>query len=227
MKMKPKRHELNEPAYRLTHDVGRFERYEPGYYADLWIEGPAAPAKEASASNPILYRGYPPIVETVDFPVTNNLGTVMSRQMLDALKSAGEFPHTETPVVIVDTRLQRDDWYDARGNLRAGIAIQGYVAVRLNEHLDIFDYDRSKYTHNPNFPDYIGDVDEYVFKPSKEGLPPLFQIKGEAAKLFVSQTARSALKDAKITGIKYISLKGIKRGEGMFVDVATPIPAEE
>jgi hypothetical protein len=95
-----------------------------------------------------------------------------------------------------------------------------YCVIQLLERLDIFDFERSKYTHDPDFPASIGDVDEYVLNiPRGGGGPPIFHIKGEAVKVFISHAARMALKKAGVTGVGYTSLKGIKGGKGMFVDI--------
>jgi hypothetical protein len=223
--------QLKEPAYRLTRDVERFSYYEPDYYADLWVENVPVEIhhkifgeKPVDAPRPVLYSGYPPIVEPLDFPVTDNNWTIMSRRMIDALKSAGEFEHVEFPVVVADSRVPRREWFDAKGRLRRQFTNRNFAAIQLTGHLDIFDFERSKYRHNANFPAYIGTVEEFVFKLPEKGLPPLFHVKGEPVKLFVSHKARLALKDAGITGVEYISLKGVRGESGRAVDVPTPIP---
>lgn len=217
-----------EPAFILQRDVGRFERYERGYYADLWIENVPMYMRltvfhetPVDAPDPVIFRGNLAIVRTVDFPVTDNSWIVMSRKMLDVLKSAGDFRHLEFPVVIVDSRLSPDQWYDESGKPREEAVLHGYVAVQLLERPDIFDYERSKYRPDPDFPFIIGNVDEYVFKISESGLPPIFHIEGEPVKIFISHKARMALKKAGVTGVAYIPLEGIKQGKGLFVDVET------
>lgn len=220
-------------AYLLTHDVARFTRYETDYQADLKIENvPLSDRldifgeKPFAAPNPVIYRGYPPIVKAVDFPVTDNSWTVVSRRMLDALKAVGDFPHLEFPVVILDSREPRDRWFNGNGDLRDDLTLKNYAAIQLTEHLDIFDFEKSKYARDEDFPEYVGDVREYVFKIPHDGLPPIFHVKGVFVKLFVSHEARRQLKKAKITGIEYVSLKGFKRG-GSFVDVLTPTSTED
>lgn len=101
--------------------------------------------------------------------------------------------------------------------------IRGFAAVQLRERLDIFDFDKSTFKHDPDFLDFIGDVSEYVFKIPVQGLPSIFHIKGEPVKVFISHAGRIALKDAGIRGVEYISLKGIQGGEGMFVDNPVPL----
>lgn len=221
-----------ETAYLLTHDVERFEHYETDYQADLMIENvPLSERldifdeKPIGAPNPVIYRGYPPIVRAVDFPVTDNSWTVVSRRMLDTLKAVGDFPHLEFPVVVADSSIPRENWRDENGDWRERVVLKNYTAIQLTEHLNVFDFEKSKYERDENFPEFVGDVSEYVFKIPKGGLPPVFHVRGVPVKLFVSQAARQALKAAKITGIEYVSLKGFKRG-GRFVDVSIPISTE-
>lgn len=214
-------------AYRLINDVGRFGSYAPGYYADLWIEDVSMAnlsifGDEAlELPKPVIFSGNLSILETVDFPVANNSWLVMSQRMLAALKSVGKFRHRAFPVVVTDSRVARDRWYDTTGEFQETMVNRDYRVVQLLERLDIFDFERSKYTRNPRFPGSVGHVDEYVFKPLRGGLPPIFHVKGEPVKVFVSHPARVALEKARVTGVEYVSLNGMKGGKGMVVDVPT------
>jgi hypothetical protein len=224
-----------EPAYELTHDVARFSSYEVNYYADLLIrDDPLGGGTDIFREDPIeitapvVYSGYPPVVRTLDFPVTDNSWLVMSSRMLNVLRSVGEFQHLEFEVVVADDRHLSAKWRDVKGRFYEEMIMRGFSAVQLLEHADIFDFERSEYRHDPDFPAFIGNVDRYVFRIPEEGLPPIFHIKGEPVKTFVSHKARMALKKAGITGIEYISLKGIRNGsEGMYVDVPVPDPLDD
>lgn len=241
---------LDGPAYQLMHDVERFIHYETDYRYDLKIENVSREhdlkifdVAPFITPKPILYSGYFPILETVDFPVAENAWIVVSKKMLDVLKAVGTFSHLEFMTTVADSRITKDKWYSVEGNLREEITVNKFVTLQLTEHLDIFDFDKSKYTlcqnsaidgyryiHDPKEyieGSFIHDVEEYVFKIPKNGLPPLFHVKGLPITLFVSSQARAALKETGIRGIKYYSLKGIRWGAGMFVDVPTPIPIDD
>jgi hypothetical protein len=56
-------------------------------------------------------------------------------------------------------------------------------------------------------------IDEYAFTIPKNGLPPIFKIPESRTRNFVSAEAREAMRKAKITGVRYISIKGYKYGE--------------
>src|SRR5688572_11633944 len=120
----------NEPAYQLTHDVARFEGYERDYYADLWIEDDPLGGRmhifgeePVDIPVPVVYRGYPPIISTLDFPVTDNSWLVMSEKMLVTLKGVGEFRHSAFPVVITDYRHLPEKWRDENGQFREEMVI--------------------------------------------------------------------------------------------------------
>lgn len=222
----------DEPVYVLTHDVSRFEHYEDGYRADLLIDNDPLGGRLAiyqeervTVPTPVIYRGYPPILRTLDFPVADNSWLVMSQRMLHTLKSAGEFRHLEIPIIVADYSRPRDQWRNESG-FGDDMVLRNFSAIQLLGRLDVFDFERSKYTTDPDFPDTIGDVDEYVFKIPDEGLPPIFHLKGQPVKAFVSQLARTALKKAGITGVAYVALNGMRRGQGLYVDVPVPMPEQ-
>lgn len=222
-----------EPAYILTHDVERFSHYETGYSADVAIQNVRMDErlrifddKPIDVPDPVIYSGYLPIINTLDFPVADNSWLIMSRQMVDALMAAGRFDYRSYPVVITDSRYLPSQWRDNGGRFRNEMVISGFVAIQLFERLDIFDFELSKYESDPDFPDFIGNVTEYVFKIPPAGLPPIFHIKGEPVKVFISHAGRVALRKAEIRGVEYISLKGIQGGDGMFVDVEVSSPAD-
>lgn len=223
-----------ESAYVLTHDVERFVHYDTGYEADLLAVDTQLSERLAifddkpiDISIPVIYSGYPPVIRTLDFPVTDNGWLVMSAKMLAALKSAGEFRHVEFPVVITDYRHLPEKWRDKSGNFDDAMIIDGYSVIQLLERLDIFDYEKSKYELDKDHPAYLGRVEEYVFQIPQSGLPPIFYIKGEPVKTFISYEARLALKKVETTGVQFVSLKGMQWGEGIYVDVPVPMPADE
>jgi hypothetical protein len=207
----------DEPAYRLVHDVERFNDYEPGYSYDLKIENIPRDRDllifdetPFSVTEPVLYSGHFSILKTLDFPVADNRWIVISKKMLGVLKAVGAFPHLELMTAVANDLITKDQWYGNDGNLRPGAITEDFVTLQLTEHLDIFDYDKSNFTldHDPQEGSYIFDVEKYVFKIPNEGLPPLFHVKGIPITLFISIQARLALEKAGIAGVEYYSLKG-------------------
>lgn len=114
-----------------------------------------------------------------------------------------------------------------------------FVAVQLPEYTDVFDYEKSVYKKStyavPEYDEngqekwFVSDIKEYVFRISERGLPPIFRIKEDHGnRLFISHEARLALKEAKITGVRYISLQGYRYGEiSSEIDVPFTLPSEQ
>ncbi|MBK8252504.1 MAG: hypothetical protein IPK82_07530 [Polyangiaceae bacterium] len=165
-------------VWGLDHDTERFRDFEVGYAHDLsrgapkGIEEIGAPSVEGT----LLYTGYPPHFEGVDFPVSDDGSLVMSRRMLNALDAAGEFQREVVPVEVTDYPLQLREWRSSVGDARADAVLHGYVVVRGLANLD---------------PDRLDE----------SALPPLFQLGSRTP--FVSSKARAALETAGIVGVAF------------------------
>lgn len=226
--------EFREPAYKLSNEVNHFRDFNLGWNDDLThepFEGEDAVTLGLTRlfeyPDPVIYRADVELVTYIDFPTTDNSWSVMSKQMLDVLQSVGELPaHRVIPIAVVDWNLPRERWYDGKGEFNKQIANWDYVAVHFTEHLDVFNYERSKYTLHPE--DYflkgVRKVDEFVFNVPPQGLPPLFRIDEATASLFVSAEARAALKEARIKGTQFYSLRGYQMREEPTVDVPVELP---
>lgn len=225
--------EFNESAYELSHEVNHFRDFDLGWDDDLTHEpfegeGMAITfmTRLFDYPNPVIYRADTQLVTYIDYPTTDNSWSVMSKRMLSVLKSVGELPaHRLIPIAVVDWNASREKWFNRDGQFNKETAIWNYVAVHFTEELEVFDYEKSKYiTREQNgVVKGIRKVDEYVFKMSPQGLPPLFRIR-ETSRLFVSAEARAALKQAGIAGTRYISLRGYVNGVGDFTDVPIKLP---
>ncbi len=222
--------EFKEVAYKLSYDVEHYEKCGLDWQEDILIEKIDSyvsykyyDAKPIIHPNPVIFTGYPDVVKHIDYPEPDNNWNVMSKRMYDTLLSIGNFPHHVIPVAIVDWRVQKKDWYNTSGNLRKEIALWNFVAIQLTEHLDIFDYEKSKYTMREDKPDEISMIDEFVFKIPETGLPPIFKITTESFYTFVSAEARQAMKDAKTMGTRYQLLTALGTS---FVDTPIVLPDE-
>jgi hypothetical protein len=221
-----------EIAYKLSWDLDHFEDYHIlDWSYDLEIEpfpgiekADMYDVKPFPHPSPVIFRAYPDIVNYIDYPYPENRWPVMSKRMYEALLSVGGFPHRVIPVAVVDWRVMRDKWRDESGRLRDEITNWNYVAVQLTEFADVFDWERATYTLDPNFPGWLDNVKEYVFKIPPGGLPPLFRIQSYPVALFISAEARAALKAAGVCGTQYISLRGYHIQNEPDVDVPVVIP---
>lgn len=225
--------EFNEVAYDLVWDVDHFAELKLDWDTDIYFEKYDEYAgyelfetEPFLHPTPLIYTGDLETVRYIDYPYPDNYWNVMSRRMLDTLLSVGDFPHRAIPVAIVDAQINPEHWYDANGNLRDEITLKNYVAIQLIEHLDIFDYEQSSYKIGEEEPDRFEDISKFVFKIPVNGLPPIFRIKERDLYLFISSEARSALKEAKITGTRYISLQGASQTRPSEVDTKIILSAE-
>ncbi|MDQ3062231.1 MAG: hypothetical protein M3R14_05130 [Acidobacteriota bacterium] len=224
--------EFDEVAYQLVRDIDHFKTLDLDWNEDILFrkyDGYAGyeldETEVFSHPTPLVYEGTLEIVRHIDYPYPDNMWNVMSERMLKTLLLVGSFPHRAIPVIIMDT-TDPLNWYDEAGNLRQDKLLENYFAVQLTTHLDIFDYEKSRYIRDEDEPDRL-DVSEYVFKIPPEGLPPLFKVSADYYYTFISADARQALKEAKITGTRYISLKGYKGEEERdWTDTQIVLPAE-
>jgi hypothetical protein len=193
---------MNAPAYRLDHNVDHIDYPRtPGQDADL-VEGPEWDNAKSmfwkpepiQTQTPLVFSdGMDVILQTTDYPYVAPTIPVMSKRMLEALLSVGDFPHQAIPVVI-------------KSRLSSNLVYDNFVAVQLLEHLDVFDWDNSVYEMNSVLPEYIGNVDRLVLKEPSEGLPPIFRIQDYETLLYVSARARAALEQADIKGVEFRNL---------------------
>lgn len=215
----------SDPAYELAHDVERFEDLD-NHHHDLVLRSPQPFSflfgeQPLSLDEPIVYQGYPPNFEHSEFPVTKPNWLVMSKRMLAALDAVAPFQRKVFRVEITDYPRQLQKWVDAVGKKRADAVLRGFCAVQVLEHLDVFDFERSRYTRDEHDPSWVRDADEIVLRVPEAGLPPLFHVKGLSLTVFISSAARQALKAAQVTGVLYYPLGGSRHARGV-VDVPTP-----
>lgn len=119
-------------------------------------------------------------------------------------------------------------------NLRKEVCFGDFVLVHITEHLDLLDRENSVFNRTMTKEELRkseekfelepedresdlemenSNIDEYAFKIPENGLPPIFKIPENRVRTFVSAEAREAMRKAKITGVRYISIKGYKYGE--------------
>jgi hypothetical protein len=158
----------------------------------------------------LVFIGFDDLFNYTDYPYLQNirLWPIMSRRMLAALLSVGNFSHQIIPVIFkhVNSALSTQDE-------RQSISAEDnhdFVIVQLLEYSDLFDRDKSDYTieHSKNLvgePVELMHVSEVVLKEPISGFPPIFRIKENETYLYVSVEAKEALEKFGIKGLSFSS----------------------
>jgi hypothetical protein len=122
----------------------------------------------------------------LDFPCEKFGYPIVSKKMVDTLKSVGEFNHEIKSLTIHDWKSEKitDD----------------FVFLHLLEWKDIIDRENSVC-----YPE-TGRISEFALKEPKGGYPPLFRVKDAGLKWFVSEEAKEALEGAEIKGVHFVPL---------------------
>jgi len=146
-------------------------------------------------------------LKVIDYPINNAGWPLMSERMRRVLSELGEFSHREIPVTMLDDTVPTAQRLDASGNPRPGVAMEGFAGVQMTEHLDAFDWERSRYKRDDDFPEQVRLVRNLVLKDVP--LPPLFRLAASPRSLFVSAAARAALEKAEIRGVQSNALSQV------------------
>jgi hypothetical protein len=154
---------------------------------------------------PVEFYGLLSRLNQTDIPVNNHAWPLMSRRMLDVLKSVGSFSHYAIPTRIIEgsigRRLDDDPRYDADGNLKPEFYNDEFVLLQLTEHIDALDLEKSEYEEYYSDINAVQGVDKYVFKEPRNGFPPIFRLAVEPVPLYISHEAKRALEEANIKGL--------------------------
>jgi hypothetical protein len=155
----------------------------------------------------ILFEANVTTLATIAYPINNVAWPIMSKRMLDTLRSVGDFAHRAIPVVMLDDTVTTKDRLDPDGKPRPGVANLEFSVVQLTKYTDAFDRERSEYVPDELFPDAVLAVKKLVLKDVP--LPPLFRLQGFEGPLMVSAAAREALDKAGIRGVRFIALEHV------------------
>jgi hypothetical protein len=141
---------------------------------------------------------------------------ILSKRMLYVLRSVGEFPHKAIPVHIYDESLYSDanreriKHFLGREDIGSEYCNRDFVALQLLEHTDAIDRELTEYIPDPDNPDWPPDLKRLVLKEPSSGFPPMFRVQGERFPLYVSPSAKQALEEAGIRGLKFIPQEGVR-----------------
>jgi hypothetical protein len=131
---------------------------------------------------------------------------IFSQKMIDVLLSVRKFNYKKYPIAVLDDR-DLNPYEDIHKYKELSLRNDLFIFQTL-EFLDLFDWEKSKYTQEDfdkdmNIPTYIR---EFVLKTPKSGFPPLFRLPFKSTNLFISREAREALRRAGITGTAFTLL---------------------
>jgi hypothetical protein len=186
---------------------GDIERYDAMVYPQGSLEAwDFIDSSEYTGKTPIIFLGWLNRLPKTDFPYNSPDLPLMSEQMLEVLTSVGDFPHQSVPTRIIDFELQYEiEEHLENQDFSTNTCNSNYLAVKLLEHLDIVDRERSEFRFsvaNPSAPPYIRHL---VIREPEQGFPPVFRVDGSAARLFVSPVAKETLERGDIKGIRFLA----------------------
>lgn len=188
------------PAH-VDEDLGYDAEPVSGQDIERFANVNAEPVEFDISSQPILFQGLLKTVRQTNYPVTmGETYPLVSKRMVEVLKSVGSFPHQAIPVRILDIsiacHLNEDSHYDVEDNLQPEHYTDDYVLLHLTTHLDAMDLERSEYDDYDAETNSIMFIDKFVFKDIGQELPPIFRLTNSPVDLFISEAAKEALEAA-------------------------------
>jgi hypothetical protein len=187
-----------DPDYwKLRYESCRSQIRQDGFYYDVLVDESIFPDFNGLTSkiwkspaedyeidvdipNPIVFGAWFEFIEYLDYPCIFQGWPIMSLQMLETIRSAGDFQHCIYPTLMEDMNALYGS------DVRTGMRKNDFVIVQTLEFLDAYDWGKSE---------YIIDGDETIFTKVvlKEPIPSLFRLVGDETKLYVSAAAKEAL----------------------------------
>ena len=219
-----------EQAFQLLWDVAHLERFQGAANYDLsfseysgYEQGAIYQTKEFNTPAELVFSGVPKVVKNIDYPLPDNAWPVMSRRMYQTLTAVGDFPHRRLATMVISGEGTGSARFLPEHQVETPtreVLPADYLTLQMTTHEDFFDWKNSRYTrpsqHLPN----LLEISEYVLSVTEnKPLPPLFRLAADPTVLFISATARAALKRAGISGPRYLSLRGYRNGTGDETDV--------
>jgi hypothetical protein len=189
---------------------GDIERYDAMIYPqgslDSWD---FITSSEYTGATPINFLGWLQRFSKTDLPYNSPDLPLMSRQMLEVLTGVGNFLHQAIPTRIVDFNLQFEiEEYLETQNFNTETCNTNYFVVKLLEHLDVIDMERTEFREDAEDRIRAGlfpIVTRLVMREPNGGFPPLFRVNSSPVPLFVSPAAKEALNRAGIKGTRFLA----------------------
>ncbi len=220
--------QLKRTAYRLKQEIGHLKFFDVTNSAEIipfsGSDEMLGLSRTHSYAVPqtVFFSGNQEAILVSDYLVANNDWPIFSKKAYEILLSLGEFLHKKIDICMTETR-DANLYNIPPDEARKLCFSNDYVAVHLLEHLDVFDYEHSRYKEKSEYnPKRVNYVSEYVFKDLFEDLPPMFKIYASPEETFVSSKVRKAFKENGIAGPAYQPL--IMKEYTLEVDVPIPLP---
>jgi hypothetical protein len=187
-----------DPSYwDLRYESCRSQIRQDGFYYDVDVDKSLFPDFQELAykiwkdpikdyeilvntPNPIVFDVWFEFIEYLDFPRVFQSWPIMSPQMLETIKSVGDFQHCTYPTLMKDTTVLHGS------DTHTGRLKNDFLVVQTLEFLDAYNWEKSEYTID-------GDETKFTKMVLKEPIPSLFRLVGNETELYVSAAAKEAL----------------------------------
>jgi hypothetical protein len=221
---------MTQKAYKLIHDLSRFQEEEIEPYGDGYLERYFKGWDEIDSA---FFHAVPILLEGNEGEVLEGLDSDNRHTWIVAAKMPEDILIIRTKEYLAPTDYPYFWEFSAwpimsRRMLDVLLSVgtfphqvipvifkseenkelnDDYVILHLLELSDLLDMDRSVYTikrsvANPE-KTFVCDVKLKVLKEPAEGFPPIFRIKGCSIPLYISTVARQALENAGIQGLDF------------------------
>jgi hypothetical protein len=233
---------MTEKAYRLEGNINRLSYMERGDTYDLKsFDFPNSSelhyiyqSRDLELPNPVFFYVYskPEFIRNLDALYVQNLGYVVSKRVINSLKSVKDFSHRTFPIAILEEGAIKfaenpdgfktpNPYENPDAFSKKSLRNDMYIIQTLEVLENCFDWEKSVYRQS-EFNKRHGQpglVSEFYLNEPDSGFPPLFRVKESQTTLFVSFEARMALKLAGIKGLAFLSLKGYSPTSQLEIDV--------
>jgi hypothetical protein len=198
-----------QKAYVLERDLDHLEEEYHEAWVDLddMFDGWESVGHTFKQSDKSRFSSHPPekfsmhaffdYLEYTDFPVTEQSWPIMSKRMIETLRTAGEFRHETFPITMIDSNINPPDINNIENH--------DYEIIHILEHLDVINHEESVYKISSTT-GTIRNIDRLVLKTPPNGFPPVFRIVGYIHDIFISHDAKTALEKDSIKGLRFVPL---------------------
>jgi|GEM_PF-2354620 len=202
----------SSPAYLLEWDPARvwdadFNVWlDASQYGAIWSPGVTTVPSIVRELGRLRFHGVHSVVADDDYPVNDVGWSIVSEEMLEVLRSVGDFPHEAIPIDVVD----------ASADATAPPAVdRRFYMLHVPEHLDsaFLDEEASVAVRLPesltNMEGMLSAPTSFVFDDevlAEEPLPPFFRLEAYPWGPVVSAAAKEALEAAGIRSVRFVPL---------------------
>lgn len=199
-------------AYQLMRDSSS-KNEDLGFHAEVVpFEGMeqvctsmSDPSEPIEFPNPVELVGLLSTLRLTDYPMIDQGWPLMSKRMVEVLKSVAPLPHYVLPTRIVEGRVgstltEGHSRFNEQGNLKPEFYTDDYVLLQITEFFDVLDLERSVYRRYNSDINTVSGLNDAFFKDIGQEYPPIFRIPHSPVDLYITEAAKQALEDACIKG---------------------------